>query len=116
MIITSVSRRHLVLRPYVFTKHVLLEINSVESQLFFTRHLSAKSIQSMRQTNGESRTRAHATARGQIAIVVNFKASFLFEKTQDFPYRGMKYIINLHHILDLGIDNAIARFEKRRQI
>ena len=112
----AVGRADLVLRADGLLQHVLLDVNALRSQLLFADGASLQRVERVEQADGERRTRPHAAAPRQIAVVVDFHPAFHFQIAQGFARGRVLNFVQCVAILNLGIHHTDAVLEKRRQI
>jgi hypothetical protein len=84
--------------------------------LLLARHAAFQRVERVEQADRERRTRPHAAAPREIAVVVDFQSAIELQMLQDFPDRRMRDLVRLLDALDLGINHAQAMLKKRRQI
>src|SRR5271163_1457981 len=73
-------------------------------------------MQGMEKTHGESGRGAHATAGGEIAVMVDFQAAVPLHFLQNGADGGMLDIADLAAGLVLRINDTVTVLEERRQI
>ena len=91
-------------------------MDALLGQLFFADGAALQRVERVEQADGERRTRPHAAAARQIAVVVDFNAAVHFQKAQRLARGRMLDLVQPLAVFNLGIHHADAVLEKRRQI